>query len=189
MIELRSVTKTYGGAACIHKLSLTLEPGGLYCVTGPSGSGKTTLLRLIMGLEKPDSGEIITNGADFGVMFQEDRLLEGFDAADNLRLALGIKSRPAARRELPELLEEDALDKPVGKLSGGQRRRIALVRAMVLRRSCYLLDEPFAGLDAESAARALEYIRRMARGSAVLMALHEKDIPADVGRVIRLNNQ
>ena len=96
---------------------------------------------------------------------------------ENLRLAAGERDRDALRASLLELLPADALDRPVSALSGGQRRRVALVRALRPGGAAVILDEPFTGLDAAAAAQAADYIRREAGDRPLLLALHRKDIP------------
>ena len=125
-ITLKNVSKAYGEAPVLQQVSLTLEPGKPLCVTGPSGSGKTTLLRLVLGLEKPDGGEVLWSSGlrpRFGVLFQEDRLFDGLDAVENLRLATGEKDRAALAAALAQLLPEEALHRPVSALSGGHPPR------------------------------------------------------------------
>ena len=132
-VTLKNVSKSFGDRPVLENVSLTLEPGRPLCVTGPSGCGKTTLLRIVLGLEKPDSGTVLYSSGPkprFGAMFQEDRLFETLDAVENLRLAAGERDRGKLRKALLHLLPEDALERPVSALSGGQRRRAALVRAL-----------------------------------------------------------
>ena len=186
------MTKSYGETPVLENLSLTLEPGRPLCVTGPSGSGKTTLLRLVLGLEKPDGGEVIWSGGvrpRFGVLFQEDRLFDHLDAVENLRLATGEKDRAALAAALAQLLPEEALHRPVSALSGGQRRRVALVRALRPAGEAVLLDEPFTGLDAAAAAQAAAYIRREAGDRPLLLALHRKDIPDWCENILTLGGE
>ena len=179
-ITLKDLSKSYGSGPILERIFLTLEPGKPLCVTGPSGCGKTTLLRCVLGLEKPDSGKVEYSSGSrprFGVLFQEDRLFDHLDAVENLRLAAGERDRDALRASLLELLPADALDRPVSALSGGQRRRVALVRALRPGGVAVILDEPFTGLDAAAAAQAADYIRREAGDRPLLLALHRKDIP------------
>ena len=179
-ITLKDLSKSYGSGPILERIFLTLEPGKPLCVTGPSGCGKTTLLRCVLGLEKPDSGMVEYSSGSrprFGVLFQEDRLFDHLDAVENLRLAAGERDRDALRASLLELLPADALDRPVSALSGGQRRRVALVRALRPGGAAVVLDEPFTGLDAAAAAQAADYIRREAGDRPLLLALHRKDIP------------
>ncbi|MBQ1768857.1 MAG: ATP-binding cassette domain-containing protein [Oscillospiraceae bacterium] len=187
MISARDLKKSFGDTEVISGLSFDILPDEPATVTGASGGGKTTLLRMILGLEKADGGEmIIPEGTRFGVLFQEDRLFEGFDAVTNVSLATGIRDTELIKAELLRLLPEEALSKPVKKLSGGQRRRIGIVRAALHPADGMILDEPFSGLDAENAAIAAEYIREKARGRLLLMALHEKDVPAWCEKIIRV---
>ena len=179
-LTLTEVSKSFGGVPVLENISFTLEPGKSLCVTGPSGCGKTTLLRIILGLEQPDGGAVRWSGGTpgrFGVLFQEDRLFDGLDAVENLRLATGEKDRRALKAALGQLLPEEALGRAVSALSGGQRRRVALVRALRPGGEAVLLDEPFTGLDAAAAARAGDYIRREIGDRPLLLALHRKDIP------------
>ena len=179
-LTLTEVSKSFGGVPVLENISFTLEPGKSLCVTGPSGCGKTTLLRIILGLEQPDGGEVRWSSGTpgrFGVLFQEDRLFDGLDAVENLRLATGEKDRRALKAALGQLLPEEALGRAVSALSGGQRRRVALVRALRPGGEAVLLDEPFTGLDAAAAARAGDYIRREIGDRPLLLALHRKDIP------------
>ncbi len=178
-VTLKNVYKAYGDRPVLENLTLTLEPGKPLCVTGPSGCGKTTLLRLVLGLEKPDAGEVRWSSEKprFGAMFQEDRLFDSLDAVENLRLASGERDRGALEAALRALLPEDALHRPVSALSGGQRRRVALVRALRPGGELVVLDEPFTGLDAAAAAQAGDFIRRELGDRPLLLALHRKDIP------------
>ena len=179
-LTLHNISKSFGDGPLLETVSFTLAPGKSLCVTGPSGCGKTTLLRIVMGLEKPDRGEVLWSEGSpkrLGVLFQEDRLFDGLDAVENLRLATGEKDREALLSALRQLLPEEALNRRVSALSGGQRRRVALVRALRPGGEAVLLDEPFTGLDASSAARAGEFIRREIGERPLLLALHRKDIP------------
>ena len=179
-ITLKDLSKSYGSGPILERIFLTLEPGKPLCVTGPSGCGKTTLLRCVLGLEKPDSGKVEYSSGSrprFGVLFQEDRLFDHLDAVENLRLAAGERDRDALRASLLELLPADALDRPVSALSGGQRRRVALVRALRPGGVAVILDEPFTGLDAAAAAQAGAFILRELGDRPLLLALHRKDIP------------
>ncbi len=188
-ITLKELSKSYGSGPILERISLTLEPGKPLCVTGPSGCGKTTLLRCVLGLEKPDSGMVeYSTGSRprFGVLFQEDRLFDHLDAVENLRLATGEKDRASLRASLLELLPPDALDRPVSALSGGQRRRVALVRALRPGGAAVILDEPFTGLDAAAAAQAGAFILRELGDRPLLLALHRKDIPDWCENVLEL---
>ena len=140
-----------------------------YYLTTPSGSGKTTWLRILAGLAEPDSGMLEASFA-CGMVFQEDRLCEEYDGVKNVELVTGDKER--AQEALRQLLDEEALHKPCGQLSGGMKRRVALARAMESEAEYILLDEPYTGMDAETRLRAEEYIRRRQNNRILIIATH-----------------
>ena len=185
-IAAEHLWKSYGGVEVLRDVSLTAAEGEPVCLMAPSGTGKTTLLRLLMGLERPDRGRVVTPpGLRWAAVFQEDRLLEHLDAMGNLRFALG----PGLERErAAALLEElglgDVGDKAVRDYSGGMKRRLALARALLAPADALALDEPFAGLDGESRDRCLREIRRLTAGRILLLASHDgADAPALGARV------
>ena len=98
-MELRNISKSYHGRPVLQNVSFTIEPG-VTALWAPSGAGKTTLLRILLGLERPDSGELLGTGVRWSAVFQEDRLLDGLDAMGNLRFALGSGWDEAAARRL-----------------------------------------------------------------------------------------
>ncbi len=168
-VRLSGVTKSYGGKKVLDNFSAVYEPDRTYYLTSPSGSGKTTLLRMIAGLTEPDGGGI-TPPSSCGMVFQEDRLCEDYSAVKNVELVIGDRRR--AEEALCQLLDKDALYKPCRQLSGGMKRRAALVRAMESDSACVLLDEPFTGMDARTRERAEEYIRRRQKNRILIIATH-----------------
>ena len=187
-IVVRELCKSYGGTPVLDRLTFTAGPG-VTCVMAPSGGGKTTLLRILLGLERPDSGTV-TGLADrrLAAVFQEDRLLEHLDALGNLRFALGpeLDARKALEL-LGELGLEDAGGKRAREFSGGMKRRLALARALLAPSDALLLDEPFNGLDGENRLRAWESIRRRTEGKPVLLVTHEMaDAEGLEARIVRL---
>lgn len=168
-IVCRHICKNYGGKQVLSGFDADYEPGHTYYLTWESGSGKTTLLRILCGLELPDSGEL-RGGTSFGMVFQEDRLCEEYSALRNVELTLGDRKR--AEAALLELLDKEDIGKPCSQLSGGMKRRVALVRAMETNAACLLLDEPFTGMDACTRQRAEAYIRRKAGGRVLIIATH-----------------
>ncbi len=186
-IELKHICKSYGEKSVLKDVTLTLIEG-VTCLMAPSGAGKTTLLRLMLGLEKPDSGSVRGMPERAAVLFQEDRLVESLTVRKNLRLALG-EGCPAERMEkmLSSLGLEAALEQPVATLSGGMKRRAALARALLYDAPVLLLDEPFKGLDAENRRLAQAAVRGAAGGRIVLVITHDgKDCEALQGRVVKL---
>ena len=185
IIEIEHLCKSFDGKAVLEDVSLTLEPGAAVCLMAPSGRGKTTLLRCIAGLEKPDGGQIIGRPERIGYVFQEDRLCDGFSAADNIRLGTGrAVSEGDIRRHLAELGLAGSLDQPVRELSGGMRRRVAICRAVCFGGGLLLLDEPFKGLDAETRQQAAAYILRHRNGAAVVCVTHDREDAAALGAEI-----
>ncbi len=173
------VEKRYGDLTVLEDFTAVYRPGESYVLNSPSGSGKTTLLRLLAGLEEPDGGEILRCRNLSGMVFQEDRLCEDYSALRNVALVTG--SEKSAREALERLLPRDCLDKPCRELSGGMKRRVALVRALEASSDALLLDEPFAGLDAANRKRAEAYIRERRRGRTLIMATHtDSGLPSGV---------
>ncbi|MDG2271027.1 MAG: ABC transporter ATP-binding protein [Halioglobus sp.] len=157
-IEVQQLEKSFSGTvqALFSGLSFSVDDHECLCLLGPSGCGKTTLLRLLMGLEKPNSGTVQMNPALSGKMsyvFQEPRLIPWRTCLENVLLPLELTSQnnPAARSRAIELLEKiglnDRLEHFPDQLSGGMQMRVALARALITQPKIVLLDEPFAALD------------------------------------------
>ncbi|WP_036607997.1 ATP-binding cassette domain-containing protein [Oribacterium sp. P6A1] len=184
-IYFKDITKTYDGKTVLDHVNLHIDTGSDnrdVLLRGPSGIGKTTLLRIIAGLEKADSGstEISMgeaahggNSLKVGMVFQEDRLLEKLTAVDNVSLVDPAVSRERAREALSEILPPEALDKPVKELSGGMKRRVAIVRAMLPPSDMLVMDEPFTGLDPDTRERVIAYIMKSKGKRPLILASHE----------------
>ena len=163
------LSKRYGELQVLKDFSAKYDPGRINYLRSPSGSGKTTLLRILCGLEQPDAGQV-SRPDRCSMMFQEDRLCGEYSALKNVEMAVGDAAH--AKEALLDLLEEEALYKPCQSLSGGMKRRVALVRAMEADAEVVLLDEPFTGMDADTRSRAQAYIRKKQAGRTVLIATH-----------------
>ena len=199
-LQIHDLCKQFDGHLVLDHVSMELVSGHIYCLMAPSGTGKTTLFRILMGLEHADSGEIIVQRktkeagqaaaekvADWqenetlqnlciGAVFQEDRLCEAFSAVENvLMTAASSMSRAEAERELRELLPQEALNRPVATLSGGQKRRVALCRALCAPSDLLILDEPFTGLDAETRMEGIRYLQKKSAGKLTLLSTHQED--------------
>ena len=174
-IELKDICKNYDGRPVLSSMTAVFDPGSCTLLTGRSGIGKTTLLNMIIGLVRPDSGSIriSPNPTGFGVVFQEDRLLESFTAAHNIAI---IKPSPAfdiIEKDLKRLIPDLNPKASVAELSGGMRRRVAIARAVLSRSDVLIMDEPFTGLDAKAREAAIAYIMEKRNGRTLIIASHD----------------
>lgn len=186
-MEVRDICKSYNGRLVLDHVSFTI-PTGITILWAPSGAGKTTLLRILMGLERPDSGTLTGTDVRWAAVFQEDRLLEHQDAAGNLRFALGADYDAAsAATMLAALGLDDRSGTAIRDYSGGMKRRLALARALLVKSDAIALDEPFTGLDGENRQRALQAIRHAAESKPVLLVTHDRsDLNAPGASIINL---
>lgn len=176
MITVRGLTVRFGDQVVLNGLDLDLAPG-FTAVMGPNGSGKTTLARVLLGLIDPDDGTIDgLDGARRAAAFQEDRLCRQLTAVRNVRLVMdrATPTRLVADELRRVGLDGDSLTKPVRDLSGGQRRRVAIVRAVLPPADLVVLDEPFKGLDTDAKAQVLPYVRDHCAGRTVLLITHDR---------------
>lgn len=173
-IILENISKSFGSTAVFSNLNLTFKAGTAYCLMAPSGAGKTTLLKLLMGLIPPDSGRIHgLNGKKISAVFQEDRLLEDCTALQNLRFVTGsCNTGSQLAQKLTALLPKDCLNRPVSEFSGGMKRRLSILRALLVPFDLLLLDEPFTGLDPENKRAAIQLIRENTGGRLLILATH-----------------
>lgn len=215
-VEARGVTKDYpragasgGVLTAVRPLDLELGPGSLTVITGRSGSGKSTLLSMLAGMLAPTSGAVTLDGADLysldersrsrlrnakiGLVPQGHTALRALSVLDNVLLPSVLYSRrPPPRRRAESLLEAVGLAElaRVGphELSGGELRRMAVARALLMEPGVVLADEPTAGLDEESATRVLELLRETAQeGAAVLVVTHEEEAARFADRVLTMD--
>jgi sulfate/thiosulfate transport system ATP-binding protein len=176
-IEVRGVGKRFGDFVALEDIDLTVSDGQLTALLGPSGGGKSTLLRIIAGLERPDTGTVIIDGADatrlpaqrrdVGFVFQHYAAFKHLSVYRNVAFGLEIRKRSKAevRKRVGELLElvhlEQFGDRMPSQLSGGQRQRMALARALAVEPKVLLLDEPFGALDAKVRKELRDWLRRL----------------------------
>lgn len=165
MIQIENIRKAYGDTVVLDGFSCRMSEQGLTALLGPSGCGKTTLLRLLIGLERPDSGQITGLPAPLGMVFQEPRLFGHLTALENVSC---VSDRRAAAQILQALHLEGALHKKPAELSGGMQQRVAIARALASGRSFLLFDEPFKGFDENLKAQVIEYIKTHVKGGVIV---------------------
>ena len=176
MLTIEHLTKQFGEKTLFRDLCLTVE--GPAVLWAPSGWGKTTLLRILMGLDTPTAGRVRGVGRAAAV-FQEDRLCPQLTALQNVTLVL-----PGSEKQYKEQIGADfqqlgmdaaALALPAARLSGGQKRRTALLRALWAASDTLLLDEPFTGMDPDTLAAAAALLRTRCGTEPVLLATHDRE--------------
>ena len=206
-IELKNINKSFGDFKASDNVSFGIEKGKLIGLLGPSGSGKTTILRMLAGLEKQDSGDIIIDGKNvnklpsnergIGFVFQSYALFPFMTVYDNIAYGLKVqkKDKKFIRQRVAELLELVGLP-DVGKrypdqLSGGQRQRIALARALAPQPELLLLDEPFAAIDAKVRKELRTWLRDTIDkiGITSIFVTHDQDEAIEVADEIVITNK
>lgn len=177
-IKIKNISKSFGPKVVIDNLSLEIEEGKVTVLMGPSGGGKTTLAHIILGILKPDQGTVEgLLGKSIAAVFQEDRLCEQLTAVKNVQLVLR-KEKPVTEiiNEFTQVgLTGESIAKPVNQLSGGQKRRVAILRAIMADRDFICLDEPFKGMDKETKANTMEYVKTHITGKTVLLITHDEE--------------
>ena len=190
-IEIGNVSKHFGDFTALDDVSLEVPEGSLTSLLGPSGSGKSTLLRIIAGLEVPDTGTIMIDGADvsrvipqkrgIGFVFQHYAAFTHMSVRENVAFGLKIRKRPKAevRARVDELLALVGLTKWAeqrpAQLSGGQRQRMALARALLADPALLILDEPTAHLHPEARRALTADLLAVTAGRATLFITHDRD--------------
>lgn len=174
MIELVNVSKSFDEKKVLDSFSAVFDEGK-YLLKGPSGIGKTTCIRLILGLIEPDEGEVrVPDNMRFAVCFQENRLFEKETVLTNVLAVNENVSVTDAASAILELLPSDSLDKKAGELSGGMKRRLAVIRAMLHDSDCVILDEPFTGLDDASRSKTISFINGRLNGRLLIVTSHDE---------------
>jgi sulfate transport system ATP-binding protein len=197
-IDINSISKQFGAFNALDDVSLEVPEGSLTALLGPSGSGKSTLLRIIAGLEVPDTGTILIDGADvsrvrpqkrgIGFVFQHYAAFAHMSVRENVAFGLRIRKRPRdeVRARVDELLSLVGLTKwseqRPSQLSGGQRQRMALARALAVEPRVLLLDEPFGALDATVRAELRAWLRRLhdEQGVTTVLVTHDQEEAMEV---------
>jgi putative ABC transport system ATP-binding protein len=216
IMRVQNVTRRFGSGSAevvaVRDLSLTVAPGEVVLIMGPSGSGKTTLLSMLGGLLKPSSGRIQIGSDEIsamderrlpevrlrriGFIFQDFNLLSALSCLDNVAIVAqltGLSSK-AARQRAQQLLEQLGLGHRLSflpeKLSGGEKQRIAIARALVNQPDLILADEPTANLDSHHGHETMRLLRRIAReeNRSVIIVSHDQRIKDIADRVLWLED-
>lgn len=174
---LRHVTKRFEDKTVLEDFSVYIEPGKTVALMGASGCGKSAVGKLLLGLLQAEEGEISAPKRK-GAVFQEDRLCRAFDAVTNVAMVTG--DRDKAEKALGEVGLAGLGKKPVAELSGGMKRRVAIVRALLSESDLLVLDEPFTGLDAVNKQQVTAYVKEKLRGRSVLLITHSEAEAAEL---------
>ena len=210
MIELDNITRSFGSLQVLKGISLNIERGEVVSITGPSGAGKTTLLQIMGSLDKPDGGRVLYDGQDItkmsekeisafrnkhiGFVFQFHQLLPEFTALENISIPMliagqGMRQANARAKELLQLLGlADRADHKPSELSGGEKQRIAVARALANQPDVILADEPSGSLDTKNKEELhkLFFSLRDQLGQTFVIVTHDESLAAMTDRTIRL---
>ena len=212
MIELRNIHKSFGSLHVLKGIDLDIHAGEIVSIVGPSGAGKTTLLQIMGTLDRADSGSVVINGTDvsrlgqkalarfrnqqIGFVFQFHQLLPEFTALENVMIPALIagRSRKEARQRAEELLAfmglaDRAAHKPA-ELSGGEKQRVAVARALVNKPAVVMADEPSGSLDSANKAElhALFFRLRDELGQTFVIVTHDEQLAATTDRTIQMRD-
>jgi len=212
MIQLHDIRKSFGSLQVLKGIDLTINQGEIVSIVGPSGAGKTTLLQIIGTLDRADSGRVLFDGVDvsvynekqlsafrnrhIGFVFQFHQLLPEFSAVENVMMPALIAgaSMADARRRAMEMLDflgliDRATHKPA-ELSGGEKQRVAVARALVNRPQVILADEPSGSLDTQNKEELhrLFFDLRRDLGQTFIIVTHDEELAATTDRTIRLRD-
>ena len=210
MIELEGITKSFGSLQVLIGIDLTIAIGEIVSIVGPSGAGKTTLLQIMGTLDRPDSGRVVLNGTEvnrlnekalsafrnkeIGFVFQFHQLLPEFTALENVAIPALIRGESAgnARRKAMEMLElmglQDRASHKPAELSGGEKQRVAVARALVNRPSAVLADEPSGSLDTQNKEELhrLFFDLRDRLGQTFVIVTHDEGLASKTDRTIHI---
>lgn len=174
-IVIQNLCKAFDGKTVLEHFSCELPDTGVVALMGKSGIGKSTLINLLLGLRKPDAGEIhLPKAFRFSAVFQEDRLFSHLSARENLLLTTG-RALPEIDAALAALSLNPEEPAPVKTYSGGMQRRVALARGVLLSADALLMDEPFRGLDEETRAQAIEFVKKEWKNRLIILVTHDSE--------------
>ena len=205
MLEVKNICKSFDEKEVLKDINLKVEKGEKVIIIGPSGSGKSTFLRTLNLLESIDSGEIILENnkvntktnidqyrQNIGMVFQNFNLFNNLTVKENIMLApvtLKIKTKEEAEKEAKELLKKINLKEKANKypnqLSGGEKQRVAIIRALAMNPKIMLFDEPTSALDPEMVSEVLNLMKDLAEsGMTMIIVTHEMGFAKEIGSKI-----
>ena len=171
-IKVSNLSKKFGDNTVLRDFSAVFPEGRITCIMGPSGCGKTTLLNVILGLIQKDAGEIEGLPEKVSAVFQENRLFNDFSVLDNLKAVVPAKSADLIKG-IEAMGLKDFAHAPVYSLSGGMKRRIALLRAIESDSELIIMDEPFKGLDEDTKDKVIDYTLARLNGRTAIIVTHD----------------
>lgn len=177
MIIFKDISKSYGNRTVLKNFNIEIREGQTTFVLGKSGSGKTTFSKIVLGLEKIDTGEISgLDGKKISVVFQEDRLMENMTIGSNFKMTVDSHINS---KQIIEKMEKiglfQSLESKISELSGGMKRRISILRAFLIEFDLIVMDEPFRGLDDETKEIVMNFVIQNIKGKTAIIITHNKD--------------
>lgn len=203
-LKLSDISKKYNDITVLANVNAEFTSSKITCIRGQSGAGKTTLLNIIMGVVKADKGivEFVNDNGQsvkpvLSAVFQDCRLIEHLSPVINVKMVLKKNKKNsvgdvafAVKGELLKLLDKEALDKPCSELSGGMKRRVEIVRAVMAESDIVIMDEPFAGLDEVTKDNVINYIINNINNRIVIISTHdEEDVKKLRANVLFVDNK
>ena len=187
MIEISNLTKAYKDNMIFQQFSLSFKDNEITALLGTSGCGKTTFLNILMGLDKNFKGTITgLDNKKISVVFQENRLLETGSVKDNLAVVNG--NLDECERIMETLEMKDFFNSPIGSLSGGMKRRVALARALLYGGDIYIFDEPFKGMDLQTKEKAMKLAKKKISGKTCIFVTHDlEEAKGFADRIVRFS--
>lgn len=212
MITAKNIRKSFGDLEVLKGVDLTVTKGEIVSIVGPSGAGKTTLLQILGTLDKPNEGEVLVDGINFsklgekqlaefrnkhiGFIFQFHQLLPEFTALENVMIPalIGRKDKKKSEEKAKEILAylqlSDRMEHKPNELSGGEKQRVAVARALINEPSLILADEPSGSLDSKNRdeLHKLLFDLRDKFGLTIVIVTHDKELAALSDRVIEMKD-